>query len=88
MDNLLRQVYINRRCNACGGTFRVTLHDALMENRVQREWQPARPCSVCSADSGPLRSAVPAEALEGLESAWENVRRAAEEAGLELQFGV
>ena len=87
MDSLLRLAYFERPCNACGGSFRVTLHDILEEQQVHREWQPARVCSVCSFENRPVLSAIPEDLLQNLSEAWERVVEAATEAKLELRLG-
>lgn len=85
MSNLLRCAYVERPCHACGGSFRVTLHEMLMEHRVNREWESTRKCSVCSLENRQLMWVVPPELLENLERAWQDTLEAAEKAGVELQ---
>ncbi len=87
MENLLQHAYVEQRCNACGGSYRVSLYDALAEHRVQGDWQSGRNCSLCSVQELPALSAIPAELLEGLNEAWERVVRAADQAHLDLKVG-
>ena len=87
MENLLQHAYVEQHCNACGGSYRVTLYDALAERRVQEEWQSGRNCSLCSVPDSPAVSAIPAELVENLNDAWEEVVRAAAAARVDLQVG-
>lgn len=88
MDNLLRYGYVEEPCNACGAQFATTLLDALMEHRVQKEWTPPRPCSVCAGNSSPFAATISPELLEQLDRAWQAVRDEAKNAGYELMLGV
>jgi hypothetical protein len=88
MDSLLRYAYYERRCNACGGTYRVTLLDALMEGEVGEDWRSPRHCEQCSIAATPMVSgAVPHELLKNLGAAWELVANASREAHLDLRVG-
>jgi len=87
MDSLLRYAYIEQRCNACGGSYRVTLYEALVEHQVQREWRSGRHCELCSMPDSLLVSAIPADLLDDLNAAWEQAVCGAMEAGVELKVG-
>ena len=87
MDSLLRYAYIEQYCNACGGSYRVTLYEALIEHRVQREWESGRRCSHCAVEASSLFASVPAELIEDLDASWERVAGAAAGAGLDLKAG-
>lgn len=87
-DSLLRYAYVERRCNACGGSYRVTLEEMLKEHQVQSEWRSTRPCSVCSIENRPLMSAIPSELIADLSQAWERVAHAAEKVQFDLRVGV
>jgi len=87
MTSLLEHAFVENRCNECGGSYRVTLYDALMEHQVQREWQPVRPCSACSGVTSALATVVPEARLEALNHAWQQVAQAAADAGLDLRLG-
>lgn len=85
MTSLLQCAYVEQRCNACGGRYHLTLAELLMERRVERDWQPARPCSLCAGDGGQQLPAIPVELLEELESSWQRVAAAAAQTGVDLQ---
>lgn len=85
MNSLLRCAYIERFCNVCGKTFRVTLLEILMEHQVQHEWDAPRHCSVCSLENRQVMWAIPESLIENLNRAWEEVAEAAKKAGIELQ---
>lgn len=87
MDSLLRCAYIEEYCHACGGAYRVTLYDMLLEHKVSREWQSPRPCSVCSVESLEYMSLIPETLLVGLDEAWTAIAAAASGAELELKIG-
>lgn len=87
MDSLLRYAYIEQRCNACGGSYRVTLYEAHAEHQVQRTWRSARHCEVCSTPDSPLVTRIPPELVDNLHAAWERILEVAREAGLELKVG-
>lgn len=86
-DSLLRHAFVDQHCNACGDSYRVTLHDLLMEHRLHREWISPRPCGQCSAETRPLMQAVPASLLEQLNTAWEHIAEAARSNEIPLQTG-
>ena len=86
-DSLLRYAYIEQPCNACGGSYRVSLQEILMEHRLHDEWQPARPCGTCSLESRQLMWRIPPELVESLGAAWERVAQAAEDVQLGLKVG-
>lgn len=58
-----------------------------MEHRLQGEWQPTRPCSICCIESRPLMWAIPAELLGDLSRAWGRVGAAAANIDLNLRVG-
>ena len=88
MDSLLKYASVEQNCNACGGSYTVTLLDALMQHRVKDEWQSPRPCAACAGASSDFAQAIPAELLEQLEDAWLAVRDSARAKGFVLNFGV
>ena len=85
MNSLLRCAYIERYCNVCGKTFRVTLLEILMEHRVHKEWDAPRHCSVCSLENRQIMWAIPENLIEDLDQAWQKVAEAAGKAGVNLQ---
>jgi hypothetical protein len=85
MNSLLRCAYIEERCNSCGGNYRVTLYDMLLEHNVGREWQSPRPCSVCSVESLQYMALIPEALLRRLDRAWTGIAQTATEAGFELK---
>ena len=87
MNSLLSCAFFEQRCNACGGSFRVSLQQVLMEHRVNHEWQSPHPCSVCSIENRQAMWAIPVTVIEELERAWERVASAAERAGIPLVVG-
>lgn len=87
MDSILQLASIARPCNSCGGTFTVTLHDIVMERRLQQDWRPARTCSSCSVEDTFLLNTLPVEALENIAVEWERVAEAAREKGVDIQLG-
>ncbi len=87
MNSLLALAFFERRCNACGGSFRVTLQGILMEHEVNREWKSPHPCSVCSLENRQAMWAIPIAFIEDLNRAWNEVASAAERVGVELQVG-
>jgi hypothetical protein len=87
MDNILQLASIARPCNSCGGTFTVTLHDIVMERRLQQDWSPARACSSCSVEDTFLLNTLPVEALENIAVEWERVAEVARGKGVDIQLG-
>ena len=87
MDSLLRYAYVEERCNACGGTFRVTLYDALMTQQVYSDWEPGRPCSTCSVSQSALATTLPSDLLESIDAAWQRIAEIAQDAELNLRVG-
>lgn len=87
MQELLQCASVERRCNACGGTYRITLYEMLMEHRTHAESPPVRRCSICSLEERPAMWTIPAPLLDDLERAWEAVRAAADDAGVDLKLG-
>lgn len=87
MQNLLQYAYVEKRCNQCGGSYHITLYEMLMEHRANDEGPAARGCSVCSLEARQVMWTIPAGLLEELETAWEAVRAAAEEAHAGLKLG-
>jgi hypothetical protein len=88
MNSLLRYVYVESRCNACGGSLDVTLLDMFMEHQVRREWRSPRPCGECALENMQLMRVLPERLVEDLNRAWEEVAAAASAAGLELRLGL
>ena len=88
MDSLLRYAYVEEPCPACGGKYVTTLLDALMEHRVHEEWKSPRPCSVCAGESSAFSARIPREMLDRLDSAWTEIRDAANAAGFPLSLGL
>lgn len=86
-DSLLLHAFVDEKCNACGHSYRVTLHELLMEHRLHDEWVSPRPCGTCSAETRPLMRALPAPLLENLCEAWERLVEAAETNEISLQTG-
>lgn len=87
MSSILSYAYIEQQCNACGGSYRVTLYEALAAHQVEREWQSSRHCDLCSMPASLLVTAIPAELVENLNAAWEQVAQSARDAGLDLRVG-
>lgn len=88
MTNLLQLAYVETPCNSCGGTYRVTLYDMLMEHRLQDEWVPGRPpCTVCSTENQPLMSEISPDLIRNLNVAWEQLSSAAMESKVDLRVG-
>jgi hypothetical protein len=86
-DSLLLHAFVDEQCHACGDSYRVTLHELLMEHRLHDEWVSPRPCGNCSAKTRPLMRAMPAPLLEALYAAWERLVEAAEANEVPLQTG-
>lgn len=63
MTDLLTSVYFTEYCNACGQTYPVTLYEILKEQRLDEEWERARPCEVCDRQRSRLVDAVPQREL-------------------------
>lgn len=70
MDHILKAAYFEHRCNACGGTYRVSLHDLLESKRLGSEWVSARPADACHAGFDSAAAAVPQDLLEAVDRAW------------------
>lgn len=75
MESILQCAYIDERCNACGGSYRVTLYEALQRTRLEDDWVSARPVEACHAEYDALLAAIPRDALEAVEDAWRNLAR-------------
>jgi hypothetical protein len=86
MDSILTRAYVERPCNHCGGTLRVSLYDVLSEYRLSAEVNAARPCSSCSVENTFLLGHLPEDALTQIQAAWEILAEAAEGSGIEIQL--
>ena len=48
MESLLSYAYLEDTCPHCRAIVPVTLHEIRLEQEIEREWQPVRPCTSCS----------------------------------------
>jgi hypothetical protein len=88
MDSILRSAYIEEHCNACGGSYRMTLYDALAEHQIEADWESGRRCELCETPRALLVSVLPRDLLEDLNRTWLRVKEVAEEAQLDLKVCV
>jgi hypothetical protein len=86
MSSLLACAYLLQRCNNCGGEYRISLQDLLVERAVQREYTPRFGCSFCTAENVQLMRAIPESLLATVDRSWNEILRVAEAAGLELHL--
>ncbi|HZQ34756.1 MAG TPA: hypothetical protein VFD32_02405 [Dehalococcoidia bacterium] len=70
MESPLSLVYIDERCNACGSSYPLSLHEIYLKQQVKAEWQTARPCPDCDQQRERLVPALPADDLTRVEEAW------------------
>jgi hypothetical protein len=88
MEHPLSSVYFTERCNACGGTYPVTLYGIYLRQHLDEQWQSARSCDTCSVRQERLVAAVPAQELADLVHAWENLAAALQARGLTYAVGM
>jgi len=84
MERLLDHVFVSRRCNACGGSYDVTLFDVLRAQRLEEEWNPR--CKECAPQFDSLLRQLPREQLEAVSRAWEVLWRELERHEVTVAF--
>jgi hypothetical protein len=87
MQRLLSQTYLEERCNVCGETYPLTLYEILLEQRASAQWQSPRPDGATGVGYNRAAAVVPAEQLEAVAAAWEQLLLTLAEKGLTVQIG-
>jgi hypothetical protein len=88
MDSLLSYAYLEEDCPHCRQTIPVTLYQILLEQQLQREWQPIRACERCTVPRDHAVYAVPERELGQLAAAWNTLRAVVTARGVRLQVGI
>jgi DNA-binding FadR family transcriptional regulator len=74
VERVLKAAWFEHRCNACGGSYHVTLYDVLQEARLGRSWTSARPNDAHQhnhSEYDSLIASIPTDRLEAVAAAWE-----------------
>jgi hypothetical protein len=87
MDSLLSYAYLEESCPHCRDVVPVTLYEILLEQQIQREWQPVRRCEGCAEPRGHAVNAIPEVELDRLAAAWDALRVALAARGVRLHVG-
>ncbi|SRR5579883_186211 len=82
MESPFEYVYVVERCNVCGASYPLTLHELYLKQQVKAEWRSARPCPECDQQRERLVLGLPAEALKAAEEAWQALAQALAERGV------